>query len=66
LLSGVFVCIFAPLALTADVLALRGLRLWKRSLLLPWLVLYAVIILLVNKFKTDFSREDILNHLIIH
>ena len=44
---GVFVCIFAPLALTADVLALRGLRLWKRSLLLPWLVLYAVIILLV-------------------
>ena len=45
--AGVFVCIFAPLALTADVLALRGLRLWKRSLLLPWLVLYAVIILLV-------------------
>jgi hypothetical protein len=44
---GVFVCIFAPLALTADVLALRGLRFWKRSLLLPWLVLYAVIILLV-------------------
>jgi hypothetical protein len=59
LLSGVFVCIFAPLALTADVLALRGLRLWKRSLLLPWLVLYAVIILLVNKFKTNFSRRDI-------
>merc|ERR1711997_858554 len=44
---GVFVSLFAPLALSCDLLALRGLRTWRKALLLPWLVLYAIIVALV-------------------
>lgn len=38
---------FAPLASFVDLLALRGLQLWRRSYLLPWLFLYAFIISLI-------------------
>lgn len=44
---GVFVSLFAPLALSCDLLALKGLRSWRRAMLLPWLVLYAVLIALL-------------------
>ena len=39
--------VFAPLASFVDLLALRGLQLWRRSYLLPWLFLYAFIISLI-------------------
>ena len=45
--SGVFVSLFAPLALSCDLLALRGLRSWRKGLLIPWLILYAIIVALV-------------------
>jgi len=44
---GVFVSLFAPLALSCDLLALRGLRTWRKALMLPWLVLYAILVALV-------------------
>merc|ERR1711935_361123 len=44
---GVFVSLFAPLALSCDLLALRGLRSWRKALMLPWLVLYAILVALV-------------------
>jgi len=44
---GVFVSLFAPLALSCDLLALRGLRSWRKGLLIPWLILYAIIVALV-------------------
>merc|ERR1739848_580920 len=43
---GVFVSLFAPLALSCDLLALRGLRSWRKGLLIPWLILYAIIVAL--------------------
>lgn len=46
-ISGVFVSLFAPLALSCDLLALRGLRSWRKGLLIPWLILYAIIVALV-------------------
>ena len=45
--SGVFVSLFAPLALSCDLLALRGLTIWRKALMLPWLVLYAILVALV-------------------
>lgn len=47
IVSGVFVSLFAPLALSCDLLALRGLRSWRKALMLPWLVLYAILVALV-------------------
>lgn len=44
---GLTVSVFAPLASFVDLLALRGLQLWRRSYLLPWLFLYAFIISLI-------------------
>merc|ERR1711997_632190 len=44
---GVLVSLFAPLALSCDLMALRGLRTWRKALLLPWLVLYAILVALV-------------------
>lgn len=44
---GMFVSLFAPLALSCDLLALRGLRSWRKGLLIPWLILYAIIVALV-------------------
>ena len=41
------VSVFAPLASFVDLLALRGLQLWRRSYLLPWLFLYAFAVSLV-------------------
>ena len=45
--TGVLVSLFAPLALSCDLMALRGLRTWRKALLLPWLVLYAILVALV-------------------
>merc|ERR1711953_419046 len=44
---GVLVSLFAPLALSCELMALRGLRTWRKALLLPWLVLYAILVALV-------------------
>merc|ERR1711997_990932 len=44
---GVFVSLFTPLALSCDLLALRGLRTRRKALMLPWLVLYAILVALV-------------------
>ncbi len=38
---------FAPLASFVDLLALRGLQLWQRAFLLPWLFLYAFVVSLI-------------------
>lgn len=43
---GIFISIFSPVALVTDLLALRGLRQWKRNLLIPWLILYGILIAL--------------------
>jgi len=43
---GIAILFFSPLALCADLLALKGLRQYKRVLLLPWLIFYAVILAL--------------------
>ena len=39
--------VFAPLASFVDLLALRGLQLWRRAYLLPWLFLYAFAVSLI-------------------
>lgn len=44
---GVCVCLFAPLSLGCDLLALRGLRTWRKALLLPWLVVYSILVALL-------------------
>lgn len=44
---GLTVSLFAPLASFVDLMALRGLQLWRRALLLPWLVLYAFAVSLI-------------------
>ena len=46
-LTGLTVSLFAPLASFVDLMALRGLQLWRRALLLPWLVLYAFAVSLI-------------------
>lgn len=43
---GIAILFFSPLALCADLLALKGLRTYRRVLLLPWLIFYAVILAL--------------------
>jgi len=43
---GIAILFFSPLALCADLLALKGLRQYRRVLLLPWLIFYAVILAL--------------------
>jgi len=43
---GIAILFFSPLALCADLMALKGLRQYKRVLLLPWLIFYAVILAL--------------------
>jgi len=63
---GVFVSLFAPLALSCDLLALRGLRSWRKALMLPWLVLYAILVALVmavvltGTFKSGFHWRYLL------
>lgn len=52
-LSGLMVCSCAPAAAMCDVLALRGLRQWRRGYLLPWLVYYFILVALV--FSTTIS-----------
>ena len=47
IISGVFVSLFAFLALSCDLLALRVLRSLRKALMLPWLVLYAILVALV-------------------
>ncbi|TRY67079.1 hypothetical protein TCAL_05965 [Tigriopus californicus] len=44
---GMAVSIFAPFASMVDLLALRGLQSWRRTLLLPWLFLYSFVISLI-------------------
>ena len=58
LLSGLTVSVFAPLASFVDLLALRGIHLWKRALLLPWLFLYAfaVSLILANSLAGIFHH----------
>ena len=56
--SGLTVSVFAPLASLVDLLALRGLRLWRRAYLLPWLFLYAFAVSFV--FANSFA--GILHH----
>ena len=46
LLLGVFISIFSPVALITDLLALKGLRQWRRGLMIPWLILYGILIAL--------------------
>ena len=46
LFSGVFISIFSPVALITDLLALKGLRQWRRGLMIPWLILYGILIAL--------------------
>jgi len=43
---GVFISIFSPVALITDLLALKGLRQWRRGLMIPWLILYGILIAL--------------------
>ena len=45
-LLGVFISIFSPVALITDLLALKGLRQWRRGLMIPWLILYGILIAL--------------------
>ena len=46
LISGIFISIFSPIALVTDILALKGLRQWKRGFMIPWLILYGILIAL--------------------
>jgi len=43
---GVFISIFSPVALITDLLALKGLRQWRRGFMIPWLILYGILIAL--------------------
>ena len=43
---GVFISIFSPVALITDLLCLKGLRQWRRGLMIPWLILYGILIAL--------------------
>lgn len=43
---GIFISIFSPVALITDLLALKGLRQWRRGLMIPWLILYGILIAL--------------------
>lgn len=51
LIAGVTVAFSAIAASNTDLLALRGLKTWRRSLLLPWLFLYAFAISLILAYS---------------
>lgn len=44
---GLLISVIAPLGSSADLLALRGLAAWRRALILPWLIVYAVLLSLL-------------------
>ena len=54
------------MALTADLLALRGLHQYKRVLLLPWLILYAVMLTLAFVvFLSEMYHRGLRWHLLL-
>lgn len=63
---GVVLLFFSPMALIADLLALHGLRQYKRVLLLPWLVFYAVMLALAfSVFLTEIFHNGVRWHVLI-
>jgi len=63
---GVVLLFFSPMALIADLLALHGLRQYKRVLLLPWLVFYAVMLALAfSVFLTEIFHNGVRWHLLV-
>lgn len=63
---GIVLLFFSPMALCADLMALHGLRQYKRVLLLPWLIFYAVMVALAfSVFLTEVFHRGLRWHLLL-